>query len=152
MKNIYKLILLILSLFGTYFAHAQSDAFDRPLTPQSGEERLETRANSSRSVRGGSADAELKIRKSDDYPAKDIPKEYTGYRIEILVTDSLLAQQHEVFFRHGNIGLESLASNQFAYTVGDFQDAESATRFLQQFILPRYNEARIVSYQNGKRN
>jgi hypothetical protein len=94
----------------------------------------------------------LKIRKPEGYPAKDIPKEYTGYRIEIMLTDSLIPENDDFFFRHGNIMLEPLSSNQFSYTIGDFQESDSATNFLQQFILPTYKEAQVIGYKDGRRN
>lgn len=149
MKNISKLILLAASLLLFEFSYAQSEGFDRTTVRQL-DNNLEAKAT--HSVRGGSADAELKIKKPDGYPAKDIPKEYTGFRIEIMVTDSLVPETDDLFFRHGNIMLEPLNSNRFAYTVGDFRDAEAATSFLQQFILPKYSEASVIQYKDGKRN
>lgn len=150
MKSIYKLAFLTICFFITAFLQAQSEGFDRSITTRQRDAQLEAKATPS--VRGGTADAELKIKKPEGYPAKDIPKEYTGFRIEIMVTDSLVPETDDLFFRHGNIGLEPLNSNRFAYTVGDFQDLESANNFLQQFMLPKYKDAQVIAYKDGRRN
>ncbi len=149
MKNISKWTLLAASLLFFQVAYAQSEGFDRSIIIRQSDQNLEAKVTPS--VRSGSADAELKITKPEGYPAKDVPKEYTGYRIEIMVADSLLLKEDDLFFRHGNVMVEPLSNSQFAYTVGDFQESDNANSFMQQFILPKYKDAQVVHYKNGKR-
>lgn len=149
MTNYYKLTLLAACLLLTQFIFAQSEGFDRSVSVRSNDDHLEAKATPR--VRGGAAYAEVKIAKPDGYPAKEIPKEYNGFRIEIMVTDSLIKADDDLFFKHGNIMLEPLSDSRFSYTVGDFTDADAASNFMQQFILPKYKEARIVQYKEGKR-
>lgn len=150
MTNISKFTLLATCLLLLNAAMAQSESFDRFSNARQMEDQLE--AKNTQRVRAGTAYAEIKIAKPDGYPAKDIPQGFEGFRIEILLADSLLAPDHTIFFRHGNIMLESLSDGRFAYTIGDFNEEATATSFMQQFILPTYKEARVVRYQNGKRN
>ncbi len=150
MTNISKFILSAVCLLWLNATMAQSESFDRFSNVRQASDQLE--AKNTQRVRAGTAYAEIKIAKPDGYPAKDIPQGYEGFRIEITVADSLLAPDHEMFFRHGNIMLEPLSSNQFSYTIGDFNEEAAAADFMQQFILPTYKAARVVRYQNGKRN
>lgn len=149
MKNFSKWTLLAASLLFFQIAYAQNEGFDHSGNLRQSDQNLEAKATPS--VRGGTADAELKITKPEGYPAKDVPKEYMGYRIEIMVADSLLLKEDDLFFKHGNVMVEPLSNSQFSYTVGDFQEADNATSFMQQFILPKYKDAQVIHYKNGKR-
>lgn len=142
-----KIILATLVLtFSFVFAFAQSESFDRPLEKKQADSTKTDQGMVRRAV-----DLEINVQKPEGYPAKDLPENYTGYRIEIMVTDTLLADTSEVFFRHGNVVMETLEGNQFSYTVGDFPDEVGANNFLDKFIKPNYEEPRVVQYEAGKR-
>lgn len=142
-----KIILSVLVLcFTMTCSFAQSESFDKPLEKK----KADVKQTDKGLVRSAT-DLEITIKKPEGYPAKDLPENYTGYRVEIMVTDTLLADTSEVFFRHGNVVMETLEGNQFSYTVGDFQDETAATSFLDKFIKPNYEEPRVVKYEAGKR-
>jgi hypothetical protein len=81
----------------------------------------------------------------------DIPKNYSGYKIEILTTDEPLPSDHDIFYQHGKICLEKMPNNKYSYTLGRFESMDDATVFLQDFLVQRYPNAQIVSYENGER-
>lgn len=136
-------VMIVISCFCT--TYGQTESFEETLFK-------DTVAIVKRSViRPSGKDEEIKIVKPEGYPAKDLDTTYTGFRIEIMVADTLLPDSSDLFFRHGNIVVEPLTGNRFAYTIGDFKDEETATGFFNQFVLPNYGKARIVRYQSGKR-
>lgn len=144
--DFYLTISALFLLFIQNISFAQSEGFDKPLIKKS--EKDSVQLGAIRPVSGG---LEIKIKKPEGYPAKDLAENYTGFRIEIMATDSLLPDTSEVFFRHGNMVMEQLEGAKFSYTVGDFKDEQSAQSFMDKFIRPMYPEPRIVRYQEGKR-
>lgn len=124
---------------------AQSESFDNPIFK-------DTIVNTKRpSIRPSGGDEEVRLFKTEDYPAKVLAKDYEGFRIEIIVTDSLLPDSSDIFFRHGNVVMETLKEKQFAYSIGDFKEEQVANDFMIQFVLPRYSKSRIVKYSKGAR-
>lgn len=81
----------------------------------------------------------------------DIPKSYTGFKIEILNTEEPLPAAHDIFFHHGNLSLEELGKKEFSYTLGSFTSRDEAMVFMQDFLLKRYPEAKVVEYEAGER-
>lgn len=81
----------------------------------------------------------------------DIPKNYSGFKIEILTTDEPLPSNHDIFYQHGKICLEKMGNNKYAYTLGRFDNADDATIFLQDFLEQRYPKAKVVEYEKGER-
>lgn len=140
---------LIMSALLMLFQHvifAQSEGFDKPLIKKTEKDSAKLGI-----IRSAPASLEIKINKPEGYPAKDLSENYTGFRIEIMATDSLLPDTSEVFFRHGNIVMEQLEGAKFSYTVGDFKDEQSAASFMDKFIKPVYTDPRIVRYKDGAR-
>jgi len=82
---------------------------------------------------------------------RTLPFNYTGYKIEFFTTLSALPASHEIFNRHGNIVLERKANGLFSYLLGDFQEEQLATTFLEESLLSRYSTATVISYENGQR-
>lgn len=81
----------------------------------------------------------------------EIPKEYTGYKIEIMSTSIPLPADHDLFFQHGNITLEQLGESQFSYLIGHFEVKAKAETFRASFLEERYPGSRVVGYLGGKR-
>lgn len=140
------LIIFALCLLAGHHVAAQSEEFDKPLLRKTGQDSARVGA-----IRTAAAEREVKIARPEGYPAKDLPETYSGWRIEIVATDTLLADTSEVFFRHGNVVMETLPNNRFSYTIGDFQSETAAAEFMKRFILPTYNEPAIIRYEQGQR-
>ncbi len=82
---------------------------------------------------------------------KNLPLNYTGYKIEFYTTLSALSATHKIFNRHGNIVLERKENGLYSYLLGDFMDKGSAETFLQETLLNRYPTATLIEYKNGQR-
>jgi hypothetical protein len=83
--------------------------------------------------------------------ARNLPKAYTGFKIEIVVVDSLLSPDNELFQRHGNLCVEKITEKSYSYTIGSFQSAPDADDFLLNFLSKPYPRARLIEYRDGKR-
>ncbi len=83
--------------------------------------------------------------------ARNLPKAYTGFKIEIVVVDSLLLPDNELFQRHGNLCVEKITDKSYSYTIGSFQSAADADDFLLNFLSTPYPRARLIEYRDGKR-
>jgi len=81
----------------------------------------------------------------------EIPKTYTGFKIEILNTAEPLPAEHDIFFHHGNLTMEEVGKKEYSYTLGAFGSRDEATVFMQDFLLQRYPEAKVVEYEEGER-
>ncbi len=146
MKNTRLLLATCLCCLCSVGAWSQQEQFDRPL-----ETKNHVSQPSQSAIRTANTALEVRPTQPESYPAKSLPEGYTGFRIEIIVSDTLLPDTSEVFFQHGNIIMEIMPDNHYHYTIGDFQEEVAAKNFMQQFITPRYEEPRIVRYQSGKR-
>jgi hypothetical protein len=81
----------------------------------------------------------------------EIPKSYSGFKIEIFKSTEPLPADHDIFFQHGNVSVEEVRKNEYSYTLGDFDEQEDASIFMQDFLLQRYPDARVIEYEEGKR-
>lgn len=79
-----------------------------------------------------------------------LPNNYKGYMIEILSSPEELSQDHEIFYRHGNIVLYNSAGT-YTYLLGKFTELEDAERFLEDTMSERYPEAQVVEFEFGQR-
>lgn len=85
------------------------------------------------------------------HKTKKVAKNYTGYKIEILVTDEPLAENHPLFREMGGIEMDVTNRGKYAYLVGNFSSEKSANHFLQNVIKGRYPNATLQQYDNGNR-
>jgi hypothetical protein len=83
--------------------------------------------------------------------ARKLPRDFAGFKIQLLVADSLLAPEHELFHQYGNLCVEELPSQRYAYTFGNFASAQDADRFLGEAVVDRFPQARVIHYQRGQR-
>jgi len=82
---------------------------------------------------------------------KSVPSDFTGYKVEILNSNSKLSPSHTIFTQHGNMTLEETKEGTFSYLLGDFKEIKDAKQFLEFIVAPRYPEAQVVSYFKGRR-
>jgi hypothetical protein len=81
-----------------------------------------------------------------------IPKDYSGYKIELMAVDTELPAEHDLFFQHGNLSMELvLPDSIYSYTLGQFEERPKAETFLYDLLIHRYPDARVVEYENGQR-
>lgn len=81
-----------------------------------------------------------------------IPKDYNGYKIELMTVDTELPPGHDLFFQHGNLSMELvLPDSIYSYTLGQFQERPKAEEFLYDLLIHRYPDARVVEYKKGQR-
>ena len=82
---------------------------------------------------------------------KSIPNGYNGYRVQLIMANSKLPGSHQIFTQHGDLALEETKDGTFAYLLGDFNQLKDVEGFLQHIVMPRYPDAKIVQYIDGKR-
>lgn len=80
-----------------------------------------------------------------------IPQGYNGYKVEFFVSVEPLPVNHYIFTQHGSIIMEPLQNGGIAYVLGDFSSQYAADKFLNNVILPRYPDAKVIHYKNGER-
>lgn len=85
------------------------------------------------------------------FKTKKVKSNYTGYKIEILITDNPLPANHQLFNEMGGIEMDITNQNKYAYLIGNFSTEKSANHFLNTVIKGRYPEATIRKYDNGNR-
>jgi hypothetical protein len=83
--------------------------------------------------------------------ARNLPRDFAGFKIQLLVADSLLAPEHELFHQYGNLCMEELPNQRYAYTFGNFASAQDADRFLGEAVVDRFPQARVIHYERGQR-
>ncbi|HKK80463.1 MAG TPA: hypothetical protein VJ933_12585 [Phaeodactylibacter sp.] len=82
---------------------------------------------------------------------KEIPKDYNGFKIELMTVQTELPPEHDLFFQHGNLSMEMLPDSTYSYTLGAFQERPKAERFMYNLLIDRYPDARVVEYEEGER-
>lgn len=80
-----------------------------------------------------------------------LPKDYSGYKIEVMRTTQPLPSDHELFFQHGRLSMEKLSETNYSYTLGHFTNEGDAQLFLEDFMQQRYPTARVIGYEGGER-
>ena len=91
-------------------------------------------------------------RKSSYVRVKTVESTFTGYVIEFMRAKQVLPSTHEVFKKHGNIKMDTLADGSVSYMLGAFKSKGDANKFLQFIISPQYPKAKLIKYSNGSRS
>lgn len=84
------------------------------------------------------------------HDAKIITNE-SGFFIQLLESNQILDKEHKIYQEFGNLRVESDINGNFHYLIGSFKTKEASESFLKNIILPRYPEAEVAEYQNGKK-
>lgn len=82
---------------------------------------------------------------------KSVATDFTGYKVQILNSNSKLSPSHVIFTQHGNLTLEETKEGTFSYLLGDFKEKKDAVQFLEFIVAPRYPDGKVVSYFKGRR-
>jgi len=95
---------------------------------------------------------EMEVNKRTDYTkVKNVDPSYTGYLVEFKRSRQALPSNHEIFKRHGNIKIDTLADGSISYMLGAFKSKGDANKFMQVIIAPQYPKAKLIKYANGSR-
>jgi outer membrane protein OmpA-like peptidoglycan-associated protein len=84
------------------------------------------------------------------YRAKKVSQTYTGYKIELLVSDEMLSADHSLFREMGGVEMDITFGEEYAYLIGNFSTEKSAQHFLNNVIKGRFPSAKIQHYENGQ--
>jgi hypothetical protein len=84
-------------------------------------------------------------------PVPEVRKDFSGYKIELMTATEALPPDHELFFRHGAVQVEPRPTGSFAYVLGAYETEEDAQKFYDAFLANRYEEGRVVKFEEGKR-
>ena len=74
----------------------------------------------------------------------------SGFYIELIESDKILDKEHKIYQEFGNLRVNSTLDGDFCYLIGNFASKETVDKFLNDIILPRYPNAKVVSFENGK--
>ncbi len=81
---------------------------------------------------------------------KTLDPNYSGFKIQFYSAPYELPLSHKIFSKHGNIVVEKDKNGKFIYCIGDFDDAENASDFLNHVIKPKYPKAKVLRFEHGK--
>lgn len=84
-------------------------------------------------------------------PPKSIPPTYTGFMVELVVTEGNLPPDHAIFAEFGSLYVDATVDGKTAYMVGSFGKFSQATDYRQNALGSRFPGARIVKYDQGVR-
>ena len=79
-----------------------------------------------------------------------VSQSYSGFKVELFTSEAELPNSNIVFEKYGKVYLDATEAN-FSYMIGHFVQKKSAENFLNTVILPRYPDAKIIKYKDGKR-
>lgn len=83
---------------------------------------------------------------------KDLPTDFSGYKIEVLrVYNQPLSADDEFLQRTGNVQVEKIGENVYAYLIGDFNTKQGMIDFLEKVIKPEHRNAKALLYKKGVR-
>ncbi|MCR9289311.1 hypothetical protein OAF63_01300 [Saprospiraceae bacterium] len=84
---------------------------------------------------------------------KRLPKTHSGIVIELAASNLPLERDLPIFRQFGNVHYHKLNEGGYSYIITtNFTTNESAQRFLQNIIKPKAPEAKVIEYEEGKRN
>ena len=83
--------------------------------------------------------------------AKPIAVDFTGYTIQMKVSNRELAVDDKLYKEFGSVMVHEMLNPNFVYYVGQFKSQEGAEKYLNTIIASRYPEAVVVKYVAGRR-
>lgn len=83
---------------------------------------------------------------------KRLPALYSGYTIELDVSEYPLDKKNPLFRRFGNVLYDKIPEGGYSYLIRvNFSSVEAIEKYLEGVIIHNAPEARIIEYKNGKR-
>lgn len=84
---------------------------------------------------------------------KRVPGSFTGYAIELLITNRPLARQDDMFRQFGKVYYDKLSNGEYSYCIlaNDFSSEASLEKYVENMVIHRAPKAQVVTYKTGKR-
>jgi outer membrane protein OmpA-like peptidoglycan-associated protein len=82
---------------------------------------------------------------------KKLNKDFTGFKVQVVISTYKLPLSHEILSRHVNIMLEETNKGTYAYLLGKFNNKNDAADFMNRVLSEQYANARVVEYVGGRR-
>lgn len=83
---------------------------------------------------------------------KNLSTTFSGYKIEVLrVYNQPLSADDEFLQNTGNVEVEKIGENTYAYLIGNFNTKEGMLDFLDKVIKPEHKNAKALYYKKGVR-
>lgn len=80
-----------------------------------------------------------------------LPKEFTGYTIQVMTSMEQLDKNHFLMTNYGGIILEEAANPRYCYLMGQFRTKRGAKKYLKSVIKPYFSTAKVIKYKKGNR-
>jgi hypothetical protein len=84
------------------------------------------------------------------HAAKEITKE-TGFYIQLISSQEILEKDNALFQNFGNVLVEKTLNPKYCYIVGGFETKSAAKIFMDNIIIERYPNAKLIEFKNGER-
>lgn len=75
---------------------------------------------------------------------------YSGFKVELFTSAEELPNSNIIFEKYGKVYLDDNGTS-FSYMIGHFVQKKSAENFLNTVILPKYPNAQVIKYKDGRR-
>jgi outer membrane protein OmpA-like peptidoglycan-associated protein len=75
---------------------------------------------------------------------------YSGFKVELFTSEAELPNSNIIFEKYGKVYLDDNGVS-FSYMIGHFVQKKSADDFLTNVVLPKYPNAQVIKYKDGKR-
>ncbi len=83
---------------------------------------------------------------------KALPDTFAGTVIELTTSDFPLERDYPLFKQFGQVYYDRITGVGYSYCiVANFSSEKSLKKYLDQVIIPKAPEAKLISYKNGKR-
>lgn len=83
------------------------------------------------------------------HSAKEITNE-SGFFILLVESNDILKKEHRIYQEFGNLRVKSNSESNYNYLIGKFLTKEIGDQFLNDIILSRYPEAKLVKLSEGE--
>ena len=74
----------------------------------------------------------------------------SGFFIQLLESNQILKKEHRIYQEFGNLRVKNNSGDSYSYLIGKFLTEETGNKFLNDIILPRYPEAKLIKLNEGK--
>ncbi len=145
--SLQRLVLMLAVLMVSFGSHAQTYWNTKP-TKVSNKENLTVTAKEAKSTPSQDKPA---ITSSYRYHRK-LSKTHTGIVIELAASNFPLERDKAIFKQFGNVYYDKLIEGGYSYVIKtNFTSFEATKNFLNNIIIHKAPEARIIEYKEGKR-
>ena len=81
--------------------------------------------------------------------AKTLDDAFTGITIQLTATDRQLEAGHQIYSTFGGIKVKEMLSPKYCYFLGEFTSVEGAEKFLNDMVIAKFPNAKVVTFKKG---